>query len=124
MQCPKCAANMEVIMFNDIEIDRCESCHGLWFDHLEQDDLRKLEGAEDIDIGDEFLGARFNQQKDVECPRCHIPMNHVIQSDPFEIKFELCSNCRGTYFDAGEFRDYMEEEIIEQFEAVLAKFSQ
>ena len=35
MQYPKCDANMEVIMFNDIEIDRSESCHGLWFDHLE-----------------------------------------------------------------------------------------
>ncbi|MBS04618.1 MAG: hypothetical protein CMQ24_18190 [Gammaproteobacteria bacterium] len=35
------------------------------------------------------------------------------------MRFEKCPTCGGSFFDAGEFRDYLEEEIIEQFQALL-----
>jgi Zn-finger nucleic acid-binding protein len=56
---------MEVIEYNGIEIDRCTNCFGMWFDHLEKEDLKTLKGSETIDIGDDFVGARFNQILDV-----------------------------------------------------------
>ena len=30
-----------------------------------------------------------------------------------------CKECGGSYFDAGEFRDYLEDEIYEQFQDVI-----
>ena len=78
-----------------------------------------MEGAESIDIGDEFVGATFNKILDVACPKCQIKMEHVLQSDPFEIKFECCPSCKGIYFDAGEFRDYLEDEIYQRFQEVI-----
>lgn len=119
MKCPKCAADMETVVFNEIEIDRCTHCFGLWFDQLERDDLKKLEGAESIDIGDEFVGAKYNEVARVECPRCATEMEHILHTEPFDITFESCPACRGSFFDAGEFRDYLDEEIRSQFEAVL-----
>ncbi len=121
MQCPKCLKDMEVIDFNGIEIDRCIECFGMFFDHLEKEDLRSLKGAETIDIGDEFVGARLNEIVDVPCPVCKVKMNHVLQTEPFEIKFESCPTCRGAFFDAGEFRDYMEDEIFDQFQEIVRK---
>ena len=56
MICPKCEHDLEVVSYNDIEVDRCTNCFGIWFDHREQDELKKLQGAESIDIGDEFVG--------------------------------------------------------------------
>ena len=119
MQCPKCLSDMEVIDFNGIEIDRCTDCFGMWFDHLEKEDLKDLKGAESIDIGDEFVGATLNQIMDVPCPVCKVKMNHILHNEPYEIKFESCPKCHGAYFDAGEFRDYMGEEIFEQFQGVI-----
>ena len=119
MQCPKCLGKMETLNFKDVEVDRCTGCHGLFFDHLEKETLRKLEGSEVLDIGDEFLGATYNEILDVPCPKCHTKMNHVLHTDPFEIKFESCPSCKGVYFDAGEFRDYLEDEIYEQFQDVI-----
>jgi Zn-finger nucleic acid-binding protein len=58
MKCPKCEHELEVVSFNDIEVDRCTNCMGIWFDHHEQDALKQLQGAENIDIGDEFVGAK------------------------------------------------------------------
>ena len=106
-------------MFNDVEVDRCADCYGLFFDHLEKESLKKMKGAEDIDVGDEFVGARYNEILDVPCPKCKAKMDHILHTAPFEIKFEKCPECKGTFFDAGEFRDYLEEEIYEQFQDVI-----
>jgi len=119
MQCPKCLADMEVIDYNGIEIDRCTDCYGLFFDHMEKESLKDLKGAESIDIGDEFVGATLNEILDVPCPKCKIKMAHVFQQEPFEIKFESCPKCHGAYFDAGEFRDYMDDEVYDSFQDVL-----
>jgi Zn-finger nucleic acid-binding protein len=110
---------MEPLMFEDVEVDRCTKCFGLFFDHLERESLKKMEGAEVLDVGDEFVGARFNEILDVACPKCSTKMEHVLHTDPFEIKFEACPACKGIYFDAGEFRDYLEDEIYDQFQDVL-----
>ena len=121
MQCPKCLATMETVHFNNVEVDRCTQCYGLFFDRMEKETLKQMKGSEEIDIGDEFVGARYNEILDVPCPKCKVKMNHVFETDPFEIKFEVCPECRGAYFDAGEFRDYMEDEIFESFQDVLEK---
>jgi len=119
LTCPKCRSVMEKIRYVGVAIDRCTSCRGLWFDNLEKEDLKNLKGAESIDIGDEFIGATFNEVKDSPCPRCDVPMSQVIVLDPFEIKFEVCDACHGNFFDAGEFRDYLDDEIFEQFQALV-----
>lgn len=119
MQCPKCLGSMKPLMFNDVEVDRCTNCFGLFFDHLEKETLKKMEGAQELDTGDEFLGATYNEILDVPCPKCKTKMDHVLHSDPFEIKFEQCPDCKGVFFDAGEFRDYLEDEIYEQFQDIV-----
>lgn len=119
MQCPKCQADMEVIDYGGIEIDRCTRCNGIFFDHLEQDKLKQLEGAESIDIGDDFLGARYDEFQTIDCPRCEVTMEQVREQDPCEIRFESCPRCRGAFFDAGEFRDYLADEIFDQFQNIV-----
>ena len=121
MICPKCQESLEVVTFNGIEIDRCTGCHGIWFDHREQDELKKLKGAEVIDIGDEFVGAKHDLIHDVNCPRCETPLHHVIHNGELEIRFERCTECKGSYFDAGEFTDYVAEEIFDEFESIMSE---
>ena len=40
MNCPKCDGEFEKVTFSGIEIERCMSCAGLWFDLMEKEDLR------------------------------------------------------------------------------------
>ena len=35
MECPKCDGEFEKITFSGIEIERCNTCQGLWFDEGE-----------------------------------------------------------------------------------------
>jgi hypothetical protein len=52
-------------------------------------------------------------------PKCQTKMEHVLHTDRFEIKFECCPFCKGIYFDAGKFRDYLEDEIYQRFQEVI-----
>ena len=49
--CPKCRASMLPVTYQDITVDRCTSCQGIWFDLMEHRRLRDVEGSETIDVG-------------------------------------------------------------------------
>ena len=82
MLCPKCVHEMETVSVEGIEINRCAHCFGIWFDRLEKEDLRKLKGAESVDVGDEFVGARYDQIQQIDCPKCGTPALHVNVQEP------------------------------------------
>jgi len=106
MQCPKCLGKMSKVRVEDIVIDRCDNCGGLWFDEGELQKLLAIKGSERvIDTGDPALGKSMNQTGRVECPRCHNPMIKMVVPQQAHIQFESCIVCYGAFFDAGEFTD-------------------
>ena len=106
MKCPKCTAGMEKVGFEGIEVVRCNACHGLWFDLLEHEDLRLLEGSEVIDDGLPDVGRAFDAVPASRCPACAGPMISMVDVRQPHLQFESCTSCHGAFFDAGEFRDY------------------
>ena len=105
MRCPKCRSDMEQVMVGDVEVDRCSSCHGLWFDDGELNKLRTREAAAALDIGDIKTGKEQNKIEHYRCPRCAGPMNRLVDPEQTHIWFEQCGSCRGSFFDAGELTD-------------------
>jgi len=107
MNCPKCSAEMETVAFKDVEVERCTSCGGLWFDMLEHEDLSKLKGAaEAIDTGDAAKGREMDELRVATCPKCHARMLSVHVPDQPHIVYEQCQICNGIFMDAGEFKDF------------------
>ncbi len=119
MKCPKCDSDFDRIIFEDIEVDRCKLCKGLWFDMLEKEDLVKLEGSESIDVGSVARGERYDHLRDISCPRCHQKMISMVDKDQLHISYESCPRCHGAYLDAGEFRDLKEHTVVERFSEIL-----
>ena len=105
MRCPKCRSDMEQIMIDGMEVDRCSSCHGLWFDDGELSKLSNKEAAAALDIGDVVTGKKQNEIEHYRCPRCAGPMNRLVDPAQTHIWFEQCGSCRGSFFDAGELTD-------------------
>jgi Zn-finger nucleic acid-binding protein len=97
---------MEIVVLHGIEIDRCKRCHGIWFDRMEKENLKELQGAGELDIGDDSEAEEYNELVFVECPKCFTMLDQVEQEDPY-LKYEICPTCHGSFFDAGEFRDYL-----------------
>lgn len=120
MICPKCSAEMETVQYHNIEVDRCTMCFGIWFDMLELEDLKAMKGSETIDIGSAAVGKKYNKIQDIKCPVCNAEMIKMVDKRQPHIWYESCSVCYGVFFDAGEFRDYKEETVLDFFKDLLA----
>lgn len=120
MDCPKCGHAMEQVVYSDIEVDRCTLCRGLWFDLMEHEQLRELRGAESIDTGDPAVGAIFNRDDRISCPRCAGPMIRMVDPQQPHIWYESCGVCHGVFFDAGEFTDYKQRTVGDFFRRLRA----
>jgi PAT family beta-lactamase induction signal transducer AmpG len=105
IRCPKCRSDMVQVVVDGIEIDRCSSCHGLWFDEGELSLMRNKNAASVLDVGDVATGKEQNKIEHYRCPRCAGPMNRLVDPHQTHIWFEQCGSCRGSFFDAGELTD-------------------
>ena len=115
MKCPKCISPMIKVRFHGIEVDRCTDCQGLWFDEFEKDDLLKMKHSETIDTGDPKVGREFDRVNCIFCPRCGTRMVRMAALHQPHIRFEHCTVCAGSFFDAGEFRDLKTHTLADFF---------
>ena len=115
MRCPKCRADMDQLEFDGVEIDRCSTCLGLWFDAGEVEKLRNRKAAAAIDIGDPASGKVHNTIDRYRCPRCGGHMIRMVDPRQSHIWYEKCGSCHGSYFDGGEFKDLATVSISDIF---------
>ena len=119
MKCPKCASLTKVVKFQTVEVDQCTNCKGLWFDMLEEEDLKKLKGSDVIDSGNKNTGKKQNKIVDINCPKCSVKMIRMVVNGQPHIWYEACPICYGTYFDAGEFKDATKETFFDIIKDIL-----
>ena len=112
---------MVLVRFEEVEVDRCSGCHGLWFDRREDEKLRYRPGAEVIDDGDPRVGRAHNDARDARCPRCATRMIRMVDAEQPHIWYESCGSCGGVYFDAGEFRDLRSVTLFDKVRDWFAK---
>ena len=93
---------MESARFEEMTVDRCIGCHGLWFDALELESVVAGRGGRKLDIGDAEVGKQLDSTDRIECPRCRISMIRLVDSRHPEVRYEQCSVCGGAFLDAGE----------------------
>lgn len=117
MQCPKCSAETEETYYDEVRVDRCTNCKGLWFDSGELETLRQDTWMADyiVDTGDARVGKQFNRVQDIHCPRCSAIMLEEHDEDQPHILYERCPNGHGTFLDAGEFTDLTHKSFWDRF---------
>jgi Zn-finger nucleic acid-binding protein len=106
LQCPKCKSPMDPVQIESTEVDRCTSCRGLWFDALEDQDIRESEAAERLDVPASGLKTEppRTRRSQFDCPRCKSPMIQMVDRLGRRIQYESCPRCHGKFLDAGEFK--------------------
>jgi uncharacterized protein len=121
MDCPRCQAQMETITHEQVEVDRCTGCGGLWFDLLEHEQLRDAGAAAQVDTGAPAGSPRVDDAAEISCPRCKAPLLHMVDAEQSHIWYESCRVCYGVFFDAGEFKDYSEKSISDIFRTLFKR---
>ncbi|WP_432798380.1 zf-TFIIB domain-containing protein [Poriferisphaera sp. WC338] len=118
MNCPKCESGMEAVTVDEVEVDRCTSCAGIWLDALEFDKLKETKDADTLDTGNASTGNIHNTERNIKCPKCKTLMVAMSFHDQPHIQYEMCSTCGGIYLDAGEFKDAVTVTLSEQLRGI------
>ena len=111
--CPNCRNVMKPVTFEEITVDRCVSCGGLWFDVMEQRHLKDRPGSEKIDTAPAApKNAPHPPAAKMKCPCCDAPLTRLKDTDNRAIEYEYCTVCNGAFFDGGEFRHYKDNSFL------------
>ncbi len=105
MDCPVCREAMITLELEEVEIDHCLGCGGIWLDAGE---LEMLLGDSEKSKGvvESFDVAEGCKEKPRRCPICLKKMEKVLVGP--EVKTVLIDRCRkgdGLWFDKGELDD-------------------
>jgi Zn-finger nucleic acid-binding protein len=120
MLCPKCKSPFAKVHFEGIQVDRCVSCHGIWFDVLELQDLLKKKGSEALDIGDKGNWDKTSQIEDYACPKDGSRMIKMVDARQNHVWYESCGVCYGIFLDATEFSELKDKSLMDIIRSIKA----
>ncbi len=108
MKCPACGKTLASFKYNDISLDFCESCDGVWFDPGElQDSIQHMisEGKvpdAKIELDKEVRGGFKISERSRACPRCRTGMGKLNYAYDSNVIVDKCESCGGIWTDSGE----------------------
>lgn len=102
-QCIKCETTMSSRHVEDVEVDVCPSCGGLW---LDRDEIRQLAAKSDESLSELRTlvqeGAPGKPARSTVAPPCPACGGKLTLAIFGSIYMEHCSFCDGIYLDRGE----------------------
>lgn len=130
MICPVCKEPMVVLELDQVEIDYCTSCEGIWLDSGELELLFETED-ERKKLLDTLHEDPEHPEKQYKCPICNKKMVKVYVGEQKEVLIDKCKKEHGLWFDKGELKsvvdlgsDHKENKIVnllkEMFESRIS----
>ena len=107
MNCPVCKDSMIVLELQQIEVDYCTSCEGIWLDAGELELLLETEGERNRVIN-LFKEADPGKEKSYNCPICSKRMLKFDVGEKEKVKIDKCKRNHGIWFDKGELQKVVE----------------
>ncbi len=118
MDCPVCKKAMLVLELQQIEIDFCQQCSGIWLDSGELE-LLLDDSVEKKKLLDSFAVDANNAEKPRRCPKCSKKMNKVFVGDGKKVLVDKCKKDHGIWFDNGELHDVVELGSIDKHNKII-----
>jgi len=114
MDCPVCKNAMITLELQEVEIDHCIECGGIWLDSGELEML--LGEPEKVrHLLDSFKTANTSTEQPRKCPICMKKMRKIIVGS--SIPLLLIDKCRrgdGLWFDKGELQDIFDRAKLDK----------
>ncbi len=105
MKCPACSNLMIVVEHENIELDYCTECSGVWFDAGELELLLESMQLEGSSLSlDSILTSpeAKSSEKKRKCPICRQKMKKATVGHEPEVLIDACQRGDGLWFDKGE----------------------
>ncbi|HEY97700.1 MAG TPA: zf-TFIIB domain-containing protein [Dehalococcoidia bacterium] len=105
MICPACKHAMVIVEHENIELDYCTSCRGVWFDSGELEMLLEAAGMENYGVFLERIidsEEASSPEKKRRCPICNKKMKKSYIDEDNKLLVDICKKEHGIWFDGGE----------------------
>ncbi|OGO00386.1 MAG: hypothetical protein A2Y58_05800 [Chloroflexi bacterium RBG_13_51_52] len=105
MMCPVCHKDALIVEYQDIELDYCPVCNGVWFDAGELELLMESAGLEDFRRyleGIIHAPEVATSEKKRKCPDCNHKMKKTYIDRDKKVLVDVCHVGDGIWFDGGE----------------------
>jgi len=104
MKCPKCKTEtLSEFFVEDVTVDRCASCDGIWCDAQELNQLLAEDARQVASLG-RGSGKEVADGKKGQCPRDGAELMRVYSAIERTVVIDACPDCRGIWLDGGEFQ--------------------
>ncbi len=101
MICPVCKNSMVVLELEQVEIDYCTNCEGIWLDAGELELLLETE-QERARFSNLLIEDSSVKEKSYRCPICSKKMGKVFVGEKRKILIDKCKKNHGLWLDKGE----------------------
>ena len=115
MNCPVCKGDdgaMVIVEHEQIELDYCTNCTGVWFDYGELDLLLERLGLDSSAFSmSTILGLPEKRVKEDtrKCPVCRKKMKKTTVGSEPEVLIDICPRGDGIWFDGGEVQQVIKQ---------------
>ncbi|MDT8302085.1 MAG: zf-TFIIB domain-containing protein [Sedimentisphaerales bacterium] len=114
MDCPVCKNAMITLELQEVEIDYCTDCGGIWLDAGELELLLGEREKAALLLKSFKIDSRATE-KTRKCPICNKKMQKVVVSSSKPILLiDKCRRSDGLWFDKGELQDIFERARLDQ----------
>ena len=107
MNCPFCNNPLVILELNQVEIDYCTSCHGIWLDNGELE-LLLQDSEEKTKLLNSFSANKNSGEKILKCPICSKKMEKVNCGTGNKVLLDKCKKDHGIWFNEGELEQVVE----------------
>ncbi len=105
MDCPVCRNALITLELDEVEIDHCLDCGGIWLDAGELEMLLG-DSAKASAVVTSFSAATRCKEKPRKCPICLKKMEKIlVGQDDKTVLIDRCRKADGLWFDSGELED-------------------
>ncbi|MEX0749734.1 MAG: zf-TFIIB domain-containing protein [Dehalococcoidia bacterium] len=110
LNCPRDATPLDMGREHDIEVDRCPTCNGAWYD---DEELALLEATVADDDERRGMIDYAKRESELACPVCTKPMR-AFNYRAYNLELDACTEEHGFWLDEGEanhVRDVMKDRV-------------
>jgi len=114
MDCPVCKNAMITLQLQEVEIDFCGDCGGIWLDAGELE-LLLGDSQQAERLLNSFKIDAHSAEKPRKCPICLKKMQKIIVGpDTPPLVIDKCQRGDGLWFDKGELQDILEKAQLDE----------
>lgn len=119
MNCPRCNVPLAEARVEDVVLDRCGQCGGIWLDFAQLERVLSRESRALRDLVP--VGARpIADSNDLTCPRCGDGLIRMrVPSEP--VVYYACITCYGRWLDGSELGRLVGRPLSMKFEQLFQK---